>query len=183
MKKTLKEIAEEIGCADTSISDALDRWGLLIPPEYIIEENKDKVINMYIRGNTLTDIAAETGCSISGISSALQRWGVHTPRQIKKPEKQENIIENNKETVIKLYLQGKSFREISLETGFSLSGLHDALKRWGISQNRPGQQNIIEQNKDAVIEMRRAGKTHKEIAQELGISKSGVQNALKRWNI
>ena len=46
-----------------------------------------------------------------------------------------------------------------------------------------GARDLNEQQQKAIMEGRKQGRTHKELAQQFGISKSTVTKLLKRWKI
>ena len=163
-----------------SARNAVINQGELKPRRYIVEENKNQIINMYIRGNTFADIAERTLCSEGGIKDALKRWGLHIPKIIKVSKDRENIIEDNKDLVVKMYRNGKTCREIAEEIGCSGGGIKNALRRWGKINFR---ENITENNKERIIELYRQGKTLQQIADETGCSKAAAGSALKRWGV
>ncbi len=213
--KSAPEIITELGlsCCSASINNALQRWEehsdfIRQENKSEIEKNKDKIIELYLQGKTAPEIITELrlSCKRFSIYPALKRWKKHgdfkespiitVPQQRKKQrnfEKQERKteIEQNKEKIIELHLQGKTAPEIITELGlvYERSSVTVALQRWeeqgDFVRVKVKRQSEIEKYKDKIIVLHLQGKSAQKIINELELScsSSAIYTALRRWNI
>ena len=107
------------GCEPYIISDktnfktgliirALKNWGEFITPEDAVKSNKDKIIELYKKGEGICDISYKIsrGVKTADISRALIEWGVKKP--------QASTIEN-KDKILELRQQGKNYKDIAFQ--------------------------------------------------------------------
>jgi Helix-turn-helix domain of resolvase. len=77
-ERSMKEIAQEIGCSNNTVRDALLRHGIETrgAPNRDGPINRELVVTMYEDGSKIKYIAEDANCSVSTIYSILDKNGV-----------------------------------------------------------------------------------------------------------
>lgn len=79
------------------------------------------------------------------------------------------------EEIYRLYLAGKSKKEISLESHCAYSTIDRALREHGATLSR----GTFEEKKEEILEMYGSGMTYQEIAEETGLNQSTISRHLR----
>lgn len=114
--KTLKEVTAHYGCAQSTISYHLRKYGIY----KVYEFNTDHLYQLYITENkTLQNIANHYRCSRGTISKYLQKAGIKKSKDIQYNSRRKFQIDRDE--LYQLYVDGKTQPEIAEYYGCSLS--------------------------------------------------------------
>jgi len=171
--KSQQEIADTIHSHQTSIGNALRRWGLS-GGKNVFEENKEFIIGLYKNGSTMQEIADKLDCTAQAVKYNLTKWGVEI-REVKN-------INNHLDEIKAMVEQGKDADYIAKALGFSKQIVCKALKSMDIQTSNYAKRGTTELYKDIIIQMRDENKSYKEIAEFIGCSQSAVEHAILRWS-
>ena len=207
--KTHKEISETLGCTSSAISQCIQKLkdkGVIT--NYIIIKRKSnltfiykKLIELFEQGKTYKQIGDELGFNTIAVSQIIQELkidGIINTDMINKrifnitySQKEKTTKINNK--IIDLLSQGKSIAEIADILGLAMASLYHKIR--GLEETGKLNQEIISQNPNLAylnnkkviindeqfIELFRQGKTHKEISNTIGHSKTTILQIIQEF--
>ena len=136
-------------------------------------DKKLKVISLYQGGFTVQQINQWTGVSVSSIRKILNDAGVYKSRGVGKPKREVDY------TIVELYDEGLTPLEIAQTLDITEPTVRAHLRDAGVySKSKTGPKQKLN-NRDAIINMYKSGKSVKDITQELNLSTPTVIKHLK----
>ena len=177
---SLEDIAQVFGCNPLTIRNSLVKSGVEIRQRKNIEDDKDKIIDLFNQNKPCKEISRITGYSQTTIHKMLSQWGMTESNNVPR-----GTTEENKEKILEMRERGCTYKEIAQEIGCSVSTIEHAFIRWsgGERIRRTRENNIAENNKDLIIQLHSEGKNAAAIANILNCDRSVISLAFKRWGI
>lgn len=186
-KISAKELAKQYNTSTREMMDFLRSVGI-DPSRRVarLDENKEAIISMYLKGKTLLEIAKTYGtCDIS-VSRKLKKWDVDViPFDVRKAKK----LTCEKEKLIELYVRkGKTIYEIAKIYGIGTNTVYKKLRDFGIDTSRRIRDkklgyNILDLNKQEICKMYQKEKSLREIGEKYHVSQSVIGKRLKEWKV
>ncbi len=207
--KTHKEISEALGCTSSAISQCIKKLkdkGVIT--NYIITKRNSnlafiykKLIELFEQGKTYKQIGDELGFNTIGISQIVQELkidGIINTDMINKrifnitySQKEKTTKINNQ--IIDLLKQGKTITEIADVLDLTVASIYQKIR--SLEETGELNQEIISQNPNLAylnnkkviindeqfIELFRQGKTHKEISNTIGHSKTTILQIIQEF--
>ena len=207
--KTHKEISEDLGCTSSAISQCIQKLkdkGVIT--NYIIIKRKSnltfiykKLIELFEQGKTYKQIGDELGFDTIGVSKNIQELkddGIINTDMINKRifnitySQKEKATKINKQ-IIDLLSQGKSIAEVAGILNLAMASIYQKIR--SLEETGELNQEIISQNPNLAylnnkkviindeqfIELFRQGKTHKEISNTIGHSKTTILQIIQEF--
>ncbi len=177
---SLREIAKTIGCSRST----LRKYG---PPKLgsllrrFKREELDRIAALRKRGLTVQEIAIAGGHSQSAVVYQVRRLGV-APEE-PKPRRRSEITDDLRKRVVALHKKGHNLSRISNLTALARTTVRSIVLAGGRppSSNRSRfRARTTKEEELRIVELRRAGSSLQRIADEVGLSNSGVLIALRR---
>ena len=146
--------------------------------------NKQLIINLINEGKSTNYIGKQFDCNAGTIWFFLKENKINL-----KNKRSDNygLVLSNKEEIINRYNSGESLYKISKSLNINDTSIAKKMKEWGINTSRGAKfdktKPTLKSKTHQVIEMYQSGKTHNEIAIELGYSTSKICTLLQKNNI
>lgn len=141
------------------------------------------VVSMYESGLSLERIGEKLGTNRTTIKNRLLEAG-KGPRSLSEAQIMRRPLRPTNEQLVDLYRQGKSFRQISAETGMPVSSLRSRLKKIGEPSRSCSEGKILRHGKGLddmlILELRKTGKSIGEIAKQFNVNSSTIERRIKR---
>lgn len=142
----------------------------------LLEENKDKIIEMYNSGISTNKIAPNFNCSAGSIYLKLQQWGV----DIKKRQSFKGNIEDFKDEILQMYESGLGSHLISKKLNISKPTVLRLIKKYSTARTATrNNDNLLKDKQDLVTELFKT-KNISEIAKITGHTDSSVNRLLNK---
>lgn len=135
--KSITGWAKSFGCSPESLYERIKRHGIdeAINPDWSPKKNQkygtehyeSEIISLYQKGNTYREISDKLGCSLSTINRFLKKNNI---LKRKAQCRSSLIFEERKDEIMKLYSEGKPWKEISKKTALKESSLRYHYSKW-----------------------------------------------------
>lgn len=188
--KSIRQIADEIGCSPHTVVAALDRHELRQPAsggnngyrDWTHVLTRDFLLDEYVgRGMSAPAIASQIGCHRSIVYAALDRHGIERHSGGSGRASWEDVL--TEQYLRAEYVErGKSGTQIASETGANPSVVYAWLERHGIPrrEEREGRDWQEDWLRHQYLVRGRSGS---DIAEELGVPAPTLYTALRRFGI
>jgi intein-encoded DNA endonuclease-like protein len=144
-----------------------------------LEENKNKIIEMYMSGISTNQISLKFKCSSASIYLKLKKWNIN----IKKKQKFIGNINDYKKEIIEMYNNGIGSYLISKKLNISKSSISRFIKKIQLSRkSKVDRDNLLKNKKDLIIELFKQYNIS-EISKIVNHSQSNIIKILKESNI
>lgn len=133
-KNSGPEIAHKFNVSHSTILSRLREWSIPIRRRgwgriKILDDNKEKIIELYNSGEHMWQIAKKFNISCGSILNRLVEWNI--PRRKPGIESYKTgIAYKNKDTIISFYTTGLSMQAIGNFFNVSRQRIHQLLKQW-----------------------------------------------------
>ena len=130
--KSIRQIAQTLGCAESAVSRARSRMGINKPRNSHRKVNLDKLRELHNQGLSRQELADHFGCTPERITAARRQLGIA-------PEKHGSgrykVID--REEVRTRTQQGQTLEQIADALGYSIRGIASVKAELGLTQPRP----------------------------------------------
>jgi transposase-like protein len=172
-KKPIKDVCKLFGISDQTCRNILKEMEYTPPERVSYKKYYDAILAMHKAGISRTEIARKIGCPPETIDKIITKL-------LNPPIRGGTITQEQDEQIEEDYISGKhNSTELAKIYGVSSQAMDKRLHKKGIVRLK----EIINTQKNKIIEMYGDGKSMPEIAQYLKCSPAGIGRAFERWNI
>lgn len=133
--KTLAQVGERFGCAESSVYRLLKPLGIL-RPRNLDEAKRQKIVSLRQQGKKGREICSEANCSLTAVYHILKREGLST-------RKVRFMTEPDIQKAIELYREGYCLKSVGESLGYSDNAIRNNIAKKGIEiRNRIEAQSL-----------------------------------------
>lgn len=188
--RSARNIAKELGVATSTITQVLKDAGMVLGgkkgrpkiTDKLSQEDVNKIIDLYNKGEAISKISKLMGLSNDVISKYLRIWGV--PKK-KIPRYRKYVSHEQEASICDLYLKGVSVEGLANSCNLSQSTIKSILKNKGLkvsvksANSYANRKKLSFQQEQELIASYEKGKNMLDITQEFGVSQYTVVRILK----
>lgn len=167
------KVGEFVGVSAKTVYDVLKKYGIETRNNGVPDEVRGEIIRLYESGLSMDAIAEKFGIGHETVRSVLAKAGIKSRKRV--------LSDVEKAEIVRLYVEeGWSLEKIAKKFGITSGGVLYHLKSMGIDR-RP--QRLSKEMEEKIVELRRQGKSIRDIVLDLDVSTSVVRRVLGDYGV
>ena len=181
----LESIAARFGCSVKILNRILDEHAVERHPNQtqfqprFTEEDHRRMVSMYEDGKSQREIAGEFGCRPFALSRIFKKMGIKKPPA----PPRHTITPEDREMIVKLRSQGKSYPEIAAKIGCCRETVIAVMRQLNVPIRVQGPDAYSAEDQQRMVELYENGMSLDEIAVGFGCGRQTVISVLQRYGV